>query len=496
MNQLKKLAGQTAIYGVSSILGRILNYFLVGLHTHLFVTSEMGVVSVLYGYTALILILITFGMETTYFRFATKGDPKKSYDIASTAVTITSGIMMAIIFFNANGILAILPVNVDPEQGAQMLKWLAAIIFIDGVTAIPFAKLRIENRPMKFATAKLVAIFANIILQLLFLVVCPAIYNKEFLPGLYDLVVKFYNPELGIEYIFLANLLSNALIFPMLYKEFLAIRFKLSWEILRPMLAYALPLLLTGVAGWFTNELDKVVIADWVPVDGLSVQGIYSQTFKLGAIMMLAIQAFRYAAEPFFFSQSKDRNAPELYAKTLHYFTLLALLILLAISVNVGWLSELLLRNPDYRVALYLVPIIMFGKLLYGVYINLSIWYKLQDKTIYGLLFTLIGGSIALVGNYYLLPRIGYLGSAITIVLSFGTMSVACYFIGRKHLKIPYNFLPLFAYTIVIGGIVYASYVVTFENPVVDIAVNLSVPILVALIMYVIERNKLKAKIN
>lgn len=496
MNQLKKLAGQTAIYGVSSILGRILNYFLVGLHTHIFITSEMGVVSVLYGYTALILIIITFGMETTYFRFATKGDAKNSYNIASTAVTIASTMMMALLFLNADNIISILPVNVDVAQGVTMIKWLAAIIFIDGVTAIPFAKLRIENRPTKFVTAKLVAIFANITLQLFFLVVCPAIYNQEFLPGLYNVVHRFYNPDLGIEYIFLANLLSNALIFLMLFKEFLAIRFKLTWSILKPMLAYSMPLLLTGIAGWFTTELDKVVIADWVSTDGLSIQGVYSQTFKLGAIMVLAIQAFRYAAEPFFFSQSKDADAPELFAKTLHYFTLLALLILLAISVNVGWLADLLLRNPDYRVALYLVPIIMFGKLLYGVYINLSIWFKLQDKTAYGLLFTLLGAAVALTGNYMLLPRIGYLGSAITIVLSFGTMSVACYLIGRKHLKIPYNFMPLLVYTVIIGGIVYASFLITFANPFIDIAFNLVLPIVVAAIIYFIEKKKIYAKIN
>lgn len=496
MTQLKKLAGQTAIYGVSSILGRILNYFLVGLHTQLFFTSEMGVVSILYGYTALILILITFGMETTYFRFATKSDSKDSYNAASTAVIIVSLTVTALLFMNAANIVGILTGNAGSSHSTTMIKWLAAIIFIDGVTAIPFAKLRIENRPIKFASAKLVAIIANISLQLLFLVFFPAIYNKEYFPGLYEVVAKIYNPEFGIEYIFLANLLSNALVFPILFKELRQIRLKLNWSVLKPMLAYSTPLMLTGLAGWFINELDKVVIADWVAADGLSMQGVYSQTFKLGALMMLAIQAFRYAAEPFFFSQSKDAGSPELFAKTLHYFTLLALLILLAISTNIDILAKLFLRNPDYRVALYLVPIIMFGKLLYGVYINIAIWFKLQDKTMYGLLFTIIGASVAILGNYILLPRIGYLGSALTIVLSFGAMSISCYLIGRKHLRIPYNFKPLFMYSLIIGILVYSTFLIRFSNQIIDMAFNLVLPLVVAIIMYLIERDKLYAKIS
>ena len=496
MTQLKKLAGQTAIYGVSSILGRILNYFLVGLHTQIFFTSEMGVVSILYGYTALILILITFGMETTYFRFATKSDSKDSYNITSTAVIIVSFVVTALLFFNATNIISILPDGSDAAHSAKMVKWLAAIIFIDGVTAIPFAKLRIENRPIKFASAKLVAIFVNIGLQLLFLIVFPAIYNNGILPGLNGIVSKLYNPDFGIEYIFLANLISSALVFPILFNEFRQIKLRLTWQVLKPMLAYSTPLLLTGIAGWFINDLDKVVIANWVPSDGLSLQGVYSQTFKLGALMMLAIQAFRYAAEPFFFSQSRDADSPQLFAKTLHYFTLLALLILLAITTNIDILAQLFLRNPDYRVALYLVPIIMFGKLLYGVYINIAIWFKLQDKTIYGLLFTLIGATVALLGNYFLLPRIGYLGSALTIVFSFGTMTIACYWVGRKHLKIPYNFKPLILYTIVVGGIVYSTFLIKFSNQLVDITFNLLVPIAVAAVMYLIERKNLYSKIS
>ena len=490
MGQLKKLAGQTAIYGVSSILGRIINYFLVMLHTSIFLKDELGATSFLFGYIALALIMITFGMETTFFRFATKNDNPKTYNVASTAVILVSLLFAAAIYINAPTITNYIAVHHDFSLAPNVLYWIAAIIFIDGATAIPFAKLRIENRPIKFATAKIAAILLNIILQLLFLIVFPAIYNQEYLVGLKPVIDSIYNPSLGIEYIFLANLLSNSILFILLSKEFLQIRFSLNWQELKPMLFYAIPILITGIAGWVTSELDKVAVAQWSK-GGLFDQGVYSQTFKLGAIMMLAIQAFRYAVEPFFFSQSKDKQAPALFAKTMHYYYLLALLIMLAICTNIDLIATLLLRNPEYRVALFLVPIIMFGKLLYGVYINLSIWYKLKDKTSYGILFTFIGAIITFVGNYFFLGTYGFISSAITIVVAYLAMSMASYYIGKKQYPIPYNFKPLFVYTIVILGVIYASYQIKIDNIWVDNLFNLSIPTVFALVIYMLEKKRI-----
>jgi len=490
MGQLKKLAGQTAIYGVSSILGRIINYFLVVLHTSIFFKEELGATSLLFGYIALALIMITFGMETTFFRFATKNDSPKTYNVASTAVVLVSLLFAAAIYINAHAITNYIAVHHDFSLAPNVLYWIAAIIFIDGATAIPFAKLRIENRPIKFAAAKIAAILLNIFLQLLFLIVFPAIYNQEYLVGLKPVIDSIYNPSLGIEYIFLANLLSNSVLFVLLSKEFLQIRFSLNWQELKPMLFYAIPILITGIAGWVTSELDKVAVAQWSK-GGLFDQGVYSQTFKLGAIMMLAIQAFRYAVEPFFFSQSKDKQAPALFAKTMHYYYLLALLIMLAICTNIDLIATLLLRNPEYRVALFLVPIIMFGKLLYGVYINLSIWYKLKDKTSYGILFTFIGAIITFIGNYFFLGTYGIISSAITIVVAYLIMSIASYYIGKKQYPIPYNFKPLFVYTIIILGVIYTSYHIKINNIWIDNLFNLSIPAVFALVIYTLEKKRI-----
>lgn len=490
MNQLKQLAGQTAIYGLSSILGRIINYFLVGLHTSVFMLNEMGVVSELYGSVAFLLIVITFGMETTFFRFSSKGLTGTAYHAASTIVIVISFLVALGISQNdvAFGYFIVGPSF--SESNATIIQLVAAIILIDGLTAIPFAKLRIENRPVYFAFAKITAILANISLQLIFLVVFPAILRGEYLVGMQPFVESVYNPNFGIEYIFIANLLSNLLLFPLLAREFLQFRICHKWHIYKPMLIYAIPLVATGIAGWFVSDLDKIVVAKWA-ADGLSNQGVYTQTFKLGALMLLAIQAFRYAAEPFFFSQSSDKEAPALFAKTLHYFVIFGLLLLLAISVNIDWIAPIFLRKPEFRTALYLVPIIMFGKLLFGVYINISIWFKLKDKTHYGLIFTAIGAFFGILGNYLLLPRIGILGSALSIVISYLAMTVACYFVGRKYFPVPYKFVPLLLYSIMILIVVSASFYIQLGNPVLDITLNIIVPIFILVIIYLIERNNL-----
>ena len=495
MGKLKTLAGQTAIYGISSILGRVINYFLVGLHTSVFLVDEMGVVSELYGTIALILILITFGMETTFFRFCTKSKDGTAYNAANTVVIFVSLLIALGISQNS---LAIGGFIIGAEFNGSyivLIQLMAAIVLIDGLTAIPFARLRIENRPIYFAFAKVTAILANITLQLIFLVVFPAIYNGEYLPGLLPMVNTVYNPDYTIEYIFISNLLSNLILFPILAKEFLRIRICYQWQKLKPMLIYAWPLVATGIAGWFVSDLDKIVVAKWT-TEGLSNQGLYTQTFKLGALMMLAIQAFRYAAEPFFFSQSIDKEAPKLFAKTLHYFVILGLLLLTAVSLNIDWIAPIFLRKPEFRTALYLVPIIMFGKLLFGVYINISIWFKLKDKTIYGLIFTAIGAVVALLSNYFLLPRIGILGSAISIILSYLAMTIACYLVGKRHFPVPYRFGPQLIYAVVLIAIVIAGFYIEFSNTALDISVNIMVPLILTLIIYNIEKNRLTKSIE
>ncbi|ELR69738.1 Polysaccharide biosynthesis protein [Fulvivirga imtechensis AK7] len=495
MSKLRSLAGQTAVYGVSSILGRLLTYALVPLHTYVFPeVSDLGVVSVLYAFTAILMVIYTFGMETAFFRFATKTASEDTFNTTATAVLIVSTVFSGLIIVFA----PFLATWTGYENTSLFIIWFAIILWIDSVLAVPFAKMRLENKARAFATAKIINIIINVGLQVIFLIAIPYIVNQK-LPG-YQLVSVVYDPDLGIGYIFLANLIANALLIPMLWRWVSRIRLQLNWSQFKPMLFYGLPILVTGVAGMFNEQLDKILIERVLPddfyeqFDSTGAVGVYGQTFKLSIFMMLAIQAFRYAGEPFFFSSAKDKNAPELFARVMHYFVLLSLLIFVLVSINVDLIGYIFLRNPDYRVALYLVPILLFGKLFYGIYMNLSIWFKLTDKTIYGMYFSIIGALVTIAGNLLLIPVIGYTGSAITSVLCYATMAGCCYYYGKKYYPIPYNFKALVPYLILFCILVLLSETFEFNNFWVDAGVRLAVSAVIVGMVYLVEKPRLIKK--
>lgn len=487
MSQLRQLAGQTALYGVSSILGRILNYMLVPLHTAIFNKASMGPVTDLYAQVALLLIIFTFGMETTFFRFSTKSKTLRTdyYHYAATAVIVVSLVFTSLIIFNAQGIANAL----DYPDFKHLVVWLSLIVFTDSVTAIPFAKLRIENKARKFAIAKITTIVLSICLQLFFFYVVKDSELEESLP--------FSLPGNGIEYIFLANLIANSSLFFLLSKEILVIRFRFNQKVFWTMFIYALPILITGIAGWATEQLDKVLFLDLLPEgfyshsNSAEALGIYGQTFKLAVIMLLAIQAFRYAGEPFFFSQYQNKNAPELFSKVMTYFVVMASMIYVGVGANIQLLGDIMLTKPEYRVALFLVPIIMLGKLFYGIYINLSIWFKIKDKTIYGTYFTVFGAIITIAGNFILVPLYGYLGSALTIVITYVAMAIACYFVGRKHFPVPYNFAKIGTYILVAFGVVWLSGQISLSNRLWDYGVHILISAVYVILVVLTEKKNL-----
>ena len=312
MSKLKSLAGQTIIYGVSSILGRVINYVLVPLHTEVFGTEEMGKVTELYAYVAFLLVLYTFGMETTFFRFTSRDKSEDHYHHASTTVLAISTFFTLLIIFNTTSLAHAL--NIDGQE--HLIQWLAAIIFIDAATAIPFARLRMENKAKAFAYTKFAIIVINVALQLFFLILLPKMTSLRIFEWLYQL-------DLGIGYIFLANLIANLCLLLVLWKSITQIRFKWSWKKIRPLYIYSFPILITGLAGMVNEQMDKILIEHLLPDDfyldmnSSGALGVYGQTFKLSIFMMLAIQAFRFAGEPFFFSNAVDKQAPSLFAKAL-----------------------------------------------------------------------------------------------------------------------------------------------------------------------------------
>lgn len=486
MNQIKSLASQTAIYGISSIVGRLINYLLVPLHTSLFSPEEYGQVPYFFAATAFLLILYTHGMETTFFRFSTKDSKKSYYNFSFTSVLLVSAIISVFLIVGSDGIASL----ADYPEDGRLVRWLALIIFLDATTAIPFARLRLENKAKKFAITKMANILINILLQLLFLVVFPSILNNES-HALHGVVSKIYNPDIGVGYIFLANLLANITLIPMLWPYFKNIRLNLDLTVFRSMMTYSIPLLLTGVAGWVTQLLDRLLIGDLLSKGDL---GVYDQTFKLAVLIQLAVQAFRYAGEPFFFSKASDKNAPKLFADILYYFVVFAMIIFVGISFNIEWIAEIMLRRPEYRTVLYLVPIIMMGKLFFGIYVNISIWFKLQDKTIFGTYFTLLGAVITILGNILLIPVLGLLGSALTVFLVYFTMTIACYIVGAKNFKVPYQIKPVLGYIMSGSLLVWLSFQVQLEHPWMDIALNIIATLLYLIAIWLLEKRNLSSK--
>ena len=467
MGRFRRLAGQTAIYGISSILGRIINYAMVPLHTFVFQREQMGDVGVLFTYATYLLVIYTFGMETTYFRFVNKRENTDAYYQASSAVVIISTVLTIPILFFAPQLAQL----IGQPGSVLILRWLALILWIDAIMAIPFARLRHENRPVKFATVKLTQIIVNVGLQLMFLWLMPGVFSID------ALNTPEGNP--GIAYIFLANLIGNLLLFPLLWRYLADFRLRINWDAFKPMLIYAFPIMLTGLAGMFNESIANLLIRYTWPselfpdIDSRAAVGIYSNTLKISVFMTLAIQAFRYAAEPFFFSQAKEKDSPELFSKVMHYFILTALAILFAVSLNVDLIGYIFLRRPEYRVALYLVPILLFAKLLYGIYINLSIWFKLTDRTRFGLYFSLIGAAVTIAGNLLLIPLIGYNASALSMVFCYMVMVSLCYLYGQKYYPIPYRFGKTVPYFVLVFLLVLLGNQIELSNFYLESAIKL-----------------------
>lgn len=461
MSQIRKLASQTAYYGISSILGRVLNFALVPFYTRILSTGEYGVVINLYGYAALLNIIYTYGLETSYFRFTTKSNSLDSYHYNSSAILLTSTIFSGILFFTAPSIAELTTAGNHPEY----IQYLAGIVFIDAIVSIPFAKLRLDDRPMKFALIRLGVIVSTIALNFIFLLIFPAISNGEYLTSLQPLVAKVYNPEIGVGYIFIANLLANSLYIPLLYKELLQIKIRFNWVAFKPILHYSFPIFIMGLAAMF-NDQGYAILFNFLFENPEEQIGVYGSAFKLSVLMMLGIQAFRYAGEPFFFSHAQNQQAPELFAKVMHYFVVFNIAIMVAIAVNIELIADIFLGRPSYKAALYVLPILLLSKLLFGVYVNLSVWFKIKDKTIYGTYFTLIGAVITLLGHMFLVtnPAIGYFGSAISALVCYAVMCVMCYFKGRKIFAVPYKFKKLAIYLGIALLVIYGSNPIALEN--------------------------------
>ena len=451
MTPLKRLASQTAVYGLSSIVGRFLNYLLVPLYTYTFVPADYGVVAEFYAYMGFLAVLMTFGMETGYFRFRSKGDD----DPGTVLATVVRFLVLA------NGAFLVLAV-VYQQPIADLLRhadhpeyiwWVAAILAMDSVGNAAFARLRAEDKAFRFAAIKLIEIGANIGLNVFFIVLCRQAYEAD--PG--SFLGQLWNPEIGVGYVFISNLAASVLKLVLLAPQFRGALTGFDGALFRRMLRYSLPMVVIGMAGIVNEMLDRAALKYLLPYDdatNMAQLGIYSAVYKLSILMTLFIQAFRYAGEPFFFSYAKQRDARQMYALVLTWFVIFCVFIFLLVTLYIDVFQYFV--GSAYREGLVVVPVLLLANLLLGVYVNLSIWYKLTDRTLLGAWVSLAGAAITVAMLWFLVPRVGYQGAAWAHLACYSVMVALSYGLGRRYYPVPYD-MPRVAGYIALGLGLYAA---------------------------------------
>lgn len=437
MDPIKRLAGQTAIYGLSSIIGRLINFLLVPLYTNLlFQTSEYGVIAEMYAYVAFLLIILTYGMETAYFRFSSQSPAQRQQVYSTTlfSVLTSSGLFIMLAIGFSQPVATLLRHPDFPEY----VRWLGIIIGLDALNAIPFARLRADNKAFAFAAIKLTGIAANIAFILLFLVFSPWLLTNHPESLLAPTIRLIYDPGIGVGYVFIANLIATAITTLLLLPVILKAGAGFSAGLWKNMLRYAWPLILVGLAGVINETLDKLLLKYMLPADiAMSHVGIYSACYKISVFMTIFIQAFRFAAEPFFFSQASHEQARPMYARVMTYFVVACLFIFLGITLFMDIVQYFV--GKEYRVGLGVVPVLLLANLFLGVYFNLSIWYKLTGQTLYGAWIAIAGAVITIALNIWWIPLFGYHGSAWATLVCYASMMVLSWMIGRKHYPVPYQ---------------------------------------------------------
>ena len=455
MSKLKKLMGQTLTYGASSIIGRTLNYFLTPLFTSAYTAAEFGVITEMYAYVAFLVVMLTFGMETTYFRFSNNEEysAKKVYGNVLTLLILTTTIFIFSAFIFSQDIANSLMFPENPEY----IIWFATIVGLDALGSIPLARLRQENKAKKFALVNLVNIGVFISMNLFFLVYCRLNY-KENTNWLIDLL---YNPEIGVGYVFISNLIASVVKFSLLIPQ-MRVRLRLNKALILNMLKYTYPLLFVGLAGIINETLDRAMLKEMLfnqnvklgmlPEKALNLAqtqlGIYGANYKITMVISMAIQAYRYAAEPFFFKEAKEKNAKRTYALIMNFFVVVVCLMFLGVALNLQ-IFRYFTPKEIYWQGLTIVPILLLANVALGIYFNQSIWYKLSNKTIYGAMISVVGALITVTINLAFIPLYGYMASAWATLICYGSMMVISYFLGQKYYPIPYNLRKIGLYVFV-----------------------------------------------
>jgi len=450
LSGIKKLAGQTLWYGLSSIAARLINYLLTPYLTYKLSIEIYGEQSLIYSFIPFMNVVFTYGMETAFFRFSNNKDQQQVYNTTSISLIVSTLFLSTLLILFRTPIAMALQIDANPEY----IILAAVIIGIDALCGIPFAKLRQENKPLKFAFIKIGGILVVVFTTYFFISVCPNLVANN----TNHWMVQYYRADWAVGYILLANLIQNIIVLLLLSKEFFGFEWKFNKALWKEIMVYSLPLIIVGFGGMINEVFDRLMLGWLAPVSSLKAAktevAIYSACYKLSILITLAVQAFRMGAEPFFFKQSQESNAPKVYARVMKLFviTLCFMFLMVALYLDI-W--KQFIRNPNMWVGLQVVPILLLANMFLGIYYNLSVWYKLSNKTMAGALITIIGAAITLGINWFFIPYYSYLACAWATFSCYGTMMVISFVWGQKAYPIPYAWKKLVAYIVIVVAIFF-----------------------------------------
>ncbi|MDO3626832.1 polysaccharide biosynthesis C-terminal domain-containing protein [Mucilaginibacter sp. BT774] len=502
MSTAKKFAGQTAIYGLSTIISRMIYFILTPIYTRTLPVGGNGIFTTMYGNASIVNAILAFGMETTYFRYLQKREENKQqvYNNAFAAVVAVSVVFLVFCLLFLNQIINYMQAGVarDHADYAFYVKSFLVILVVDAFCVIPFAKIRADGRPVRYAVIKCTNIFFVMAFNLFFLFGVPYMIKHHLMGA--EWMLSWYRPH-WVGYVFLANATASILTVVLLLPEILKLKLKFDGSMFREMFAYSWPVLIANISFIINESLDKVMLKHMLPQTISDQQvGIYGTCAKIAIFLSVFVQAFRLGAEPFFFSHAKNKNSGDTYARIMNYFVITVAIICVAVIANVNIVALIIVGKQSYNVhghmvdnvywsGLSVVPPLLFGYLSLGIYMNLSVWYKLSDQTKYGLYISGIGAVLTIILNWVFIPKFSYMASAWISLIAYATMMILSYIWGQKNYNIPYNLKKNLAYIIISVILVYLSFHVFKRN----IFAGNALLILFVTGTYFVERKELKA---
>ena len=482
MGIYKKLFQNTFLYGVASVVPRMLSVLLVPLYTDILKSTSFGDYAIIFTYFIIFNVILAYGMETAFFRFYNKEKNKDQVvQTSNWSIILTTSlfVILGFVFFDS--------VQNFTRINPQILKLIIWILAFDALAIIPFAWIRANSKPLQYAIIKILNVSINLGLNLFLLVYLPKLKNAN------AFFEQIYFPNYEVHYIFWSNFVASGLTLIMLFSFFKKVKLKFSLSLWKEMMRYALPVLVAGVAFSINEAIDRLFLERMLPADIAKEQiGIYSACYKLGMFMTLFATAFRLGIEPFFFSHASSKNPKKAYALITKYFVIVGASILLLVIVFINPLKQLIIRDQSYWEAMKIVPIILLANLFLGIYHNLSVWYKITDKTKYGAYISSFGALGTILFNLWLIPKIGYVGSAVATLFAYVSMAILSYYLGKKHYAIPYAMGKILSYLSISILFSVLSFYVFSGNYLIGIAFILSFLILII----ALEKSEISSLIN